>query len=171
MSQQFRILFASGGIRDDVVLATDDRFIDADLKEFDYEIGAVSEGDIGEEGPGFWLWTGYTVSKKGYDEEYTTYWYGSTREITDMAELVELLQMRPPEEPEEPMVPIAAIAPPAKHKPIPPDFAVQPLAVGAEAKDHMTCGHCGLSWDNAIPTSWTPTPSGRCPFEYYHLPE
>lgn len=34
--------------------------------------------------------------------------------------------------------------------------------------DIATCGSCGLSWDDSIPTSWTPAPSGRCPFEYQH---
>ena len=54
---------------------------------------------------------------------------------------------------------------------IPKDFAVQPLKPGAEAKDRVTCGTCGLAWDDAIPTSWTPAPSGRCPFEYFHIYE
>jgi hypothetical protein len=31
-----------------------------------------------------------------------------------------------------------------------------------------TCGHCGLTWDDSISTSYTPAPSGRCPFEYFH---
>lgn len=30
------------------------------------------------------------------------------------------------------------------------------------------CGHCGKAWDDSISTSMTPTPSGRCPFEYDH---
>lgn len=48
---------------------------------------------------------------------------------------------------------------------IPLDFPVVPH----KANDKMaTCGHCNLSWDDTIPTSWTPTPSGRCPFEYFH---
>lgn len=51
---------------------------------------------------------------------------------------------------------------------IPPDFPVKVLGTDEQAKDKMTCGVCGRSWDDAIPTSWTPTPSGRCPFEYYH---
>lgn len=55
------------------------------------------------------------------------------------------------------------------HEPIPADFAVQPLKPGQEAKDKVTCGHCGLSWDDAIQTEWTPAPSARCPFEYFHL--
>lgn len=57
----------------------------------------------------------------------------------------------------------------SNHDPIPADFPVQPLKSGQEAKDKVTCGHCGLSWDDAIPTSWTPAPSARCPFEYFHL--
>lgn len=28
-----------------------------------------------------------------------------------------------------------------------------------------TCGACGRSWDDTIPTWATPAPSGRCPFE------
>ena len=31
-----------------------------------------------------------------------------------------------------------------------------------------TCGECGRSWDDARISSLTPTPSGRCPFEYAH---
>lgn len=50
---------------------------------------------------------------------------------------------------------------------IPKDFPVQP--VNAEnTKDPVTCGCCGLTWDDAISTSWTPAPAGRCPFEYFH---
>lgn len=52
---------------------------------------------------------------------------------------------------------------------IPVDFAVQPLQPGQHAQDRVTCGECGLSWDDAIPTAWTPAPGGRCPFEYFHL--
>lgn len=54
---------------------------------------------------------------------------------------------------------------------IPADFPVQPLKPGQEAKDKVTCGTCGLSWDDAIGTEWTPAPSGRCPFEYFHEPQ
>lgn len=53
-------------------------------------------------------------------------------------------------------------------KTVPADFPVQPLAPGAQAKDRMTCGTCGRSWDDAIATGWTPAPAGRCPFEYFH---
>lgn len=30
------------------------------------------------------------------------------------------------------------------------------------------CGQCGRAWDDDKPTAWTPTPAGRCPFEYWH---
>jgi hypothetical protein len=30
-----------------------------------------------------------------------------------------------------------------------------------------TCGTCGRSWDDTKSTGLTPTPSGRCPFEYF----
>lgn len=30
------------------------------------------------------------------------------------------------------------------------------------------CGHCGRAWDDDKPTGLTPTPAGRCPFEYWH---
>lgn len=55
------------------------------------------------------------------------------------------------------------------HEPIPEDFPVQPLKEGESAKSKATCGHCGLSWDDSIPTAWTPAPSARCPFEYFHI--
>jgi hypothetical protein len=54
---------------------------------------------------------------------------------------------------------------------VPKDFPVRPLKPGQAAKDRVTCGTCGLSWDDAIGTTWTPTPSGRCPFEYFHKAE
>lgn len=56
-------------------------------------------------------------------------------------------------------------------KDIPRSFAVRPLRKGQTAKDRCTCGTCGLSWDDGISTSWTPAPSGRCPFEYFHKDE
>ena len=34
-----------------------------------------------------------------------------------------------------------------------------------------TCGTCGLSWNDAAVSSLTPTPAGRCPFEYEHEEE
>ena len=30
------------------------------------------------------------------------------------------------------------------------------------------CGHCHRGWDDSVSTDVTPTPSGRCPFEYDH---
>lgn len=37
--------------------------------------------------------------------------------------------------------------------------------------DVATCGACGRSWDDAVSTAITPTPSARCPFEYDHPKE
>lgn len=55
---------------------------------------------------------------------------------------------------------------------VPPDFEVQPIDLNdPTAIDPATCGTCGLSWDDGKPTSWTPAPSGRCPFEYFHQSE
>jgi hypothetical protein len=51
---------------------------------------------------------------------------------------------------------------------VPADFPVRPLGEGDDAADRVTCGTCGRSWDDAVGTSWTPAPSGRCPFEYFH---
>jgi hypothetical protein len=33
------------------------------------------------------------------------------------------------------------------------------------------CLTCGRSWDDSKSTAVTPTPSGRCPFEYEHVDE
>lgn len=49
---------------------------------------------------------------------------------------------------------------------VPPDFAVQPT--DGKGPEDATDGTCGLSWNDSISTSWTPAPSGRCPFEYFH---
>lgn len=54
---------------------------------------------------------------------------------------------------------------------IPADFPVKPLATQAEidaAGDPVQDGECGLWWDDAISTSLTPAPGGRCPFEEFH---
>jgi hypothetical protein len=56
-----------------------------------------------------------------------------------------------------------------RHKPIPKSHPVQPLKPNQKAKDKATCGYCGLSWDDGKATSMTPTPSARCPFEYFHI--
>jgi hypothetical protein len=53
---------------------------------------------------------------------------------------------------------------------IPPDFPVRPLAKLHFTDNEVTCGQCGLTWDDSILTGWTPAPSGRCPFEYFHAP-
>ena len=57
---------------------------------------------------------------------------------------------------------------------VPGDFPVKVLRTvkqRAKAKDVATCGTCGRSWDDGKSTGWTPTPSGRCPFEYFHAEE
>lgn len=54
---------------------------------------------------------------------------------------------------------------------IPKDFPVKPITLEDSAKDRCTCDTCGLSWDDAIPTEYTPTPSARCPFEAFHQDE
>jgi len=51
---------------------------------------------------------------------------------------------------------------------IPKDWPVQPVPSGSTSKDIATCGDCHLSWDDGVSTSMTPTPSARCPFEYFH---
>ena len=53
-------------------------------------------------------------------------------------------------------------------KDIPKNYPVRPLRKNVHAKAKATCGSCGLSWDDAISTSMTPTPSARCPFEHFH---
>ena len=55
---------------------------------------------------------------------------------------------------------------------VPKDWPVQPIRANAHrqreaAIDLVTCGSCGRSWDDGITTGMTPTPSGRCPFEYF----
>ena len=40
--------------------------------------------------------------------------------------------------------------------------------IGYEQDTVAECGNCGRMWDDGISTSWTPVPSGRCPFEYEH---
>jgi hypothetical protein len=37
-----------------------------------------------------------------------------------------------------------------------------------QGSDIATCGHCERSWDDGHVSTWTPAPSGRCPFEYDH---
>ena len=40
----------------------------------------------------------------------------------------------------------------------------EPIVIAA------TCGTCGFSWNDALITSITPVPAGRCPNEYGHKP-
>lgn len=52
---------------------------------------------------------------------------------------------------------------------IPAHFPVQPISrTSTTAQQLTTCGVCGRSWDDSIPTAYTPAPAGRCPFEYFH---
>lgn len=39
---------------------------------------------------------------------------------------------------------------------------------GEPIVDVATCGACGRSWNDAAVSAVTPTPAGRCPFEYEH---
>lgn len=39
---------------------------------------------------------------------------------------------------------------------------------GKLIEDIMTCGTCGTSWNDALISERTPTPSARCPYEYEH---
>ena len=39
---------------------------------------------------------------------------------------------------------------------------------GKTREDIATCGTCGKSWNDALISSSTPTPSGRCPYEHIH---
>lgn len=55
-----------------------------------------------------------------------------------------------------------------KLPPVPDDFPVKVLGPDDPATDRTTCGTCGRSWDDAVSTEWTPAPSARCPFEYFH---
>lgn len=34
--------------------------------------------------------------------------------------------------------------------------------------DVVTCGNCGMSWNDALVSSRTPAPGARCPYEYEH---
>jgi len=56
---------------------------------------------------------------------------------------------------------------------IPEDHPVQPLTEeeASKAKDPVRCGTCLHFWDDAIPTSMTPAPAARCPFEAFHYVE
>ena len=41
-------------------------------------------------------------------------------------------------------------------------------ADGRRITEPTTCGACGFQWDDALCTSITPVPAGRCPNEYSH---
>lgn len=45
------------------------------------------------------------------------------------------------------------------------------MSCPGEPQDPATCGTCGLTWDDAVVTSTPPAPSGRCPFEPFHVEE
>lgn len=48
-------------------------------------------------------------------------------------------------------------------------YLAQTLKRGRDAsRDLATCWTCGRTWDDGVPTAWTPAPSARCPFEYSH---
>lgn len=51
---------------------------------------------------------------------------------------------------------------------IPKDWPVQSVEPDGSNPNLATCGTCGRTWDDSVSTSMTPTPSGRCPFEYFH---
>lgn len=51
---------------------------------------------------------------------------------------------------------------------VPQDFPVRPIINPIGVPGAITCETCHLSWDNSIATSYTPTPSARCPFEAFH---
>lgn len=56
-----------------------------------------------------------------------------------------------------------------KVSPIPADHPVQPVWDDDNPVDPATCGYCELTWDDGKVTSMTPAPSGRCPFEAFHI--
>lgn len=57
-----------------------------------------------------------------------------------------------------------------RHSPIPKTWPVKPLKKTNRAVGLVECYNCGLCWDDDVVTSMTPAPSGRCPFEAFHLP-
>jgi hypothetical protein len=57
--------------------------------------------------------------------------------------------------------------PDMRHLPIPKDYPVRPVRL--ERKGTAECYTCGLKWDDDKVTEMTPVPSGRCPFESFHV--
>ena len=54
---------------------------------------------------------------------------------------------------------------------VPADYEVKMLRGRRQkekAKVLAQCGTCKRYWDDGISTGMTPTPSARCPFEYFH---
>jgi hypothetical protein len=60
----------------------------------------------------------------------------------------------------------------ARNAPRTDDRGVRYVEAGAPAPrsfaDPVTCGTCGRTWDDKVPTGVTPAPAARCPFEYDH---
>lgn len=54
---------------------------------------------------------------------------------------------------------------------VPKNWPVQPVKLAPNNRDYATCGTCGRIWNDALSTSMTPAPSGRCPFEPFHKEE
>lgn len=54
---------------------------------------------------------------------------------------------------------------------VPKDWPVRHIYRGSKAASRpgiAECGTCRRLWDDTVTTSMTPTPSARCPFEYFH---
>lgn len=51
---------------------------------------------------------------------------------------------------------------------VPEDFPVRPLKPGESGALEAHCFTCDRRWDDAVVTSMTPAPAGRCPFEHFH---
>ena len=49
-----------------------------------------------------------------------------------------------------------------------PEFQKGAERAEGERAQWTQCGTCGRWWDDSLITSITPTPAGRCPFEYEH---
>lgn len=51
---------------------------------------------------------------------------------------------------------------------VPRDFPVRPIVNPIGIPGAITCSTCHLSWDDSLPTAYTPAGVGRCPFEAFH---